>query len=295
MTTNFTIPFIKGHGCLNTFIVFDLINSPQYYTDNFINHAHRALLEQKCDDALILLPTKKTDNVSIPAAHMEVLEPDGSFASFCGNGARVVTAYFEQVYGPGNYSLHSRETVRATTAHDNGSYSISMGKTMFNANLSEFVVDSNNVFRSTNDVLWHTVFCELPEVLWYFTQTGEPHLVTFDEITDEQLSTLGLTLNSNIYRTLFPLGININAVTVNDHSSIQVRTFERGVNRITMACGTGSTSCAVLAHTLGLTKNSQIKARNNGGTMIITYDSPSNESIMYGPATLEFKYYELVF
>lgn len=88
---NIRIPFWRGEGCANTFIVFDLIESPELFTEHFIQKALLALLEEGCDDALILLPTQE------PATFiMKVLEPDGSFAQFCGNGSRVVAAYLSK-------------------------------------------------------------------------------------------------------------------------------------------------------------------------------------------------------
>lgn len=94
---NIRIPFWRGEGCANTFIVFDLIASPELFTEDFIQKAHRALLEEKCDDALILLPTQEPRTFV-----MKVLEPDGSFAQFCGNGSRVIAAYLTQRYNRTN-------------------------------------------------------------------------------------------------------------------------------------------------------------------------------------------------
>ena len=88
---NIRILFWRGEGCANTFIVFDLIESPELFTEHFIQKALQALLDEGCDDALILLPTQE------PATFiMKVLEPDGSFAQFCGNGSRVVAAYLSK-------------------------------------------------------------------------------------------------------------------------------------------------------------------------------------------------------
>lgn len=91
---NIHIPYLRGEGCLNTFILFDLINNPALYTEIFIARALQALHAEGADDALILMPTDR-NNVII----MHVLEPDGSFANFCGNGARVVAAYLIKQFG----------------------------------------------------------------------------------------------------------------------------------------------------------------------------------------------------
>jgi len=93
-TQSLRIPYLYGDGCQNTFIIFDLLAYPHYFTDTFIENAHKALLREERDDALILLPTTDSDTVI-----MKVLEPDGSFANFCGNGARVIAAYLYKQFG----------------------------------------------------------------------------------------------------------------------------------------------------------------------------------------------------
>lgn len=67
----------------------------------------------------------------------------------------------------------------------------------------------------------------------------EPHLVTFDPISEKELFDLGEYVNRS-QREHFPLGINLNQVRIRD-KGLEVVTFERGVNRITAACGTGAT------------------------------------------------------
>jgi len=126
------------------------------------------------------------------------------------------------------------------------------------------------------------------------TYTGEPHLIVFEQpenpFTDDFSSMFGLIfgddlsrsmedkdlqnhridsigifhkigLNLNLMKSrLFPRGININfARVVSKDGIIEYRTFERGVNRETLACGTGAIAVATAAHQLGMVKSNRIK------------------------------------
>ncbi len=94
MNTERSLPFWRGEGCLNTFIIFDLTAVPDIYNEQFLAQAHAQLIKEQVDDALILLPTYDPTMFV-----MKILEPDGSRASFCGNGARVIAAYLEKKLG----------------------------------------------------------------------------------------------------------------------------------------------------------------------------------------------------
>lgn len=286
------VPFMRGQGCFNTFIIVDIRRNPEWYTEAFIKAAHQLLLQVGDDDVLILssAPAGSLDY----AVHMDVLEPDGSFASFCGNGARVVAAYLESQSGPGSYSLHTAETGRTLTAHGNGLYSVAMGQTLFSPRGSRFIAQSDT-FASGNSAVYSTQFNELPEVIWYFSQTGEPHLITFDVVSSDQLTALGLLINSDRYRRLFPLGMSLNVVSQVHELALSVVTFERGVNRITQACGTGSTCSVAVAAERGLTAQAQyITVSTSGGEMVIAYNLGERTSVMTGPAVLNPETFELV-
>jgi diaminopimelate epimerase len=120
---------------------------------------------------------------------------------------------------------------------------------------------------------------------FYWTETLEPHLVTFDDIQERELNDLGLYLNHS-QRDYFPLGINLNKAEVVAKNRLHVTTFERGVNRITAACGTGATSCAMLAKTLQkIQGGADVFVNLKGGALLIQLHQ--DNAIMSGPAFIE--------
>lgn len=81
------------------------------------------------------------------------------------------------------------------------------------------------------------------------SQTAEPHLITLDDISLEEHVLFGKLLNNEEkFKKEFPIGINVNRVLLlkDKGNSIFLSTFERGIERITKACGTGSVSAVAL-------------------------------------------------
>jgi diaminopimelate epimerase len=120
---------------------------------------------------------------------------------------------------------------------------------------------------------------------FFWTETLEPHLVTFETIEEDELHDLGLYLNHH-QRHYFPLGINLNKAEITSEGNMTVTTFERGVNRITAACGTGATSCVMLAKALGyLESNADVVISLKGGQIMV--HTRQGKAIMSGPAKIE--------
>ena len=73
-----------------------------------------------------------------------------------------------------------------------------------------------------------------------FLNTGVPHAVCFDQVSDfEAFGKKFVT-----HPAFGPQGTNVNVCTVSN-GKLYVRTFERGVNKETGACGTGAVACAI--------------------------------------------------
>ena len=85
-----------------------------------------------------------------------------------------------------------------------------------------------------------------------FWDTGVPHAVIFvDELQDTNVEKIG---NAIRYHAHFkPTGTNTNFVRVIDRGKIRIRTYERGVEAETLACGTGAIASASASNYRGFT------------------------------------------
>jgi len=264
---------LRGEGCGNTFLIFDYLEDDLFDIENVTRKTHQILVKEDRDDALILKKEYEDDQKLVLT--MIVLEPDGSIAEFCGNGARVVSCYLHRKLGQKCFYLKTSRGMRRIWGQ-NGMYHVEMGKTQLRSSRSKFLNPNLETFH---------LGLGMRQFTFYWTETLEPHLVTFDNIEEKELRDLGLYLNHQ-QRNFFPQGINLNRVEIMSDNCLSVMTFERGVNRITAACGTGATSCVMLAQAMGrIEKNDKIKVLLKGGTILI--HSKNGRTVMSGPASVE--------
>jgi len=80
-----------------------------------------------------------------------------------------------------------------------------------------------------------------------YVNTGVPHYVLFvSDVDDVEVARLGAKYRQ--HSNFQPAGTNVNFVAVTSGSHLHLRTYERGVEEETLACGTGAVASAVLAH-----------------------------------------------
>ncbi len=146
---------------------------------------------------------------------------DGSDAAMCGNATRAVAHY----------------------AYNNGLAPAKM-KFLTEAGLIQSEVNENIVeTQMTKAVVIKEEF-EEEGLTWYLVDTGVPHLVTIvDDLEkyDHELSS----------KMRYKHNANVNYAKI-DNNSLKVRTYERGVEGETLACGTGMVACFLRANNLGL-------------------------------------------
>lgn len=142
---------------------------------------------------------------------------DGSEASMCGNGARAA-AYFAN-------------TINKTKNDINF---------LTKAGIIKAKVENDIVELCFGKIKYTKEPFEFENRLWQECDSGVPHLVTFcDDINDFDLNTCKKLRKK--------YNANINYAKIYD-DKIEVRTFERGVEDETLACGTGMAACFYLAN-----------------------------------------------
>ena len=119
--------------------------------------------------------------------------------------------------------------------------------------------------------------------------TGVPHYVTFVDDLDaiDIMSVAPRVRFSPLYA---PYGVNVNFVKVLGNKSIAVRTYERGVEAETLACGTGITASAIAASFKTDAFAFDVYAR--GGKLAVSFikgaDGSFSRILLSGPAVRTF-------
>ncbi|VAY87485.1 Diaminopimelate epimerase [hydrothermal vent metagenome] len=165
---------------------------------------------------------------------------DGSEAAMCGNGTRAVAHY----------------------AYTNKIAGVFM---KFLTNAGEISCCVENDIVETTMIPPKELIPPFGEdnLTWWKVDTGVPHLVTIVE----NLDVFDLSICSKMRHKY---NANINFVKINNYNTLMVRTYERGVEDETQACGTGMIASFLRAFNLGLISNSiQVYPRSNEELTII--------------------------
>jgi len=205
------------------------------------------------DGLLVLEPSR------IATVKMLVLNPDGSEAQMCGNGARCVAWYVrskvvEGRRSPAPASPDSRETIVGASAlgglgkvkGKQEPVTIETAGGLVTAQVREDRVqlrmpDPRNLRLDLRVQVDHR-----PWQLAY-VDTGVPHVVAIvDRLDQVDVERLGRRLR--FHRAFRPRGTNVDFVAEDPRapSRLRIRTYERGVEGETLACGTGVTAVAVV-------------------------------------------------
>ena len=217
------ISFTKMNGAGNDFILIDNRNqeltlSPEQISRLCDRHAGVGA------DGLMLLETNKKGNADWS---WKFYNSDGSDAEMCGNGARCFAAFTRRIAG-GNGDL-SFETLAG----------------IISASFEEGVVTVNLTPPGPMELNRALEFKE-QTLSVHSVNTGVPHAVVFVPDADQAMvRELGAGVR---YHTHFsPKGTNVNFVQILEPGYIRVRTYERGVEGETLACGTGVSAAALVA------------------------------------------------
>ncbi|MFN4189816.1 MAG: diaminopimelate epimerase, partial [Pseudothermotoga sp.] len=112
---------------------------------------------------------------------------------------------------------------------------------------------------------------------YHFATVGVPHAVIYrndvELMNDDLLKDFGRKIRYAL--DVFPKGTNVNFVKVSGEEKIIVRTYERGVEEETLACGTGSIASAVISFLLkGV--NQPVKVKVRGGILEVGFNAFGN-------------------
>jgi diaminopimelate epimerase len=189
---------------------------------------------------------------------MRYYNPDGSEAGICGNGARSA-AFLAHHLG---------------LAPRNITFEAPAGLYRAKIKVSSVVLSMSLIKAIQLNV---SVRSRVFNGIVHFVDIGVPHIVIVtDDIKDLDVVTIGRALRH--HQRFQPQGTNVNFITVRDKHSINIRTYERGVEDETLACGTGSVSSAVAATLKRLTR-SPVAIHTRGGDTLTVRLKIKNHSV----------------
>jgi diaminopimelate epimerase len=240
------IPFMKMSGSGNDFILIDHRNPilSEHQMKGFAQKVCRRRVSAGADGLILIEPSKKAD------FKWRFFNADGSEAEMCGNGGRCV-ARFANVKGITGSSLTFETLAGILSAQVNGK-KVKLELTQpHHLNLDE------------------TILVEGVEKRVSSINTGVPHAVCFlEDIENVDVLRVGRVIRNHSH--FAPNGTNANFVRVENISQFSIRTYERGVEDETLACGTGTVASALIAAFKGMVR-SPVSVKTRGGELLTVY------------------------
>lgn len=223
------IHFTKMSGAGNDFVVVDnrsgIISDPHRFS-KIVCHRRYGV---GADGVLLVEKSLNADFL------MQYYNADGSSAGMCGNGGRCIAkfAYDNGIVSKPDFTFEAFDYIYEATRCTPNQYELKM-KQPQETKLDLHITVNGKEFKG------------------HYLNTGTDHVVLFIDENGElgSLSTIdvykiGRTIR---YHDLFhPKGTNVNFVSITGPNQLEIRTYERGVEDETLACGTGSVASALLS------------------------------------------------
>ena len=242
------LPFSKLHGAGNDFIFIDIRSNNLNLDKNQITKLCHRRNGIGADGVVFFNTSDQYDFI------MHYYNADGSLGSLCGNAARCAVAF---AYSLGiekeSYNFKAIDGVHSgkILQHTNQNWTISI-------DMKD--IDEDKVIRHGDN---------------FFINTGSPHHIEFvTEVDNIDVISKGKAIR---YSTQYqPAGTNVNFASF-DKNNIKIRTYERGVENETLACGTGVTAVAVATAILKNKKQAAYKIKARGGDLMVSFTKEKSQ------------------
>jgi len=244
------VPFTKMSGAGNDFILVD--NRAGILKDLDIHAFARQVCARRvslgADELIVIEPPSAGGDFS-----MRTINPDGQEVKMCGNASRCVARYaaVKGIAGPHMTIDTLGGPVAAWVDGDEARV--------------QFRVTASPVLNGCLSISGEGVPVHTVEI------SGTPHAVLYlpgvAAAADEVIHHKGAAIR---FHPAFPQGINTNFIEVIDQHTLQQRTYERGVEGETLACGTGAAASTLISALLGLVE-SPVRVRVQGGELNVAF------------------------
>ncbi|MCF8068512.1 MAG: diaminopimelate epimerase [Desulfobacterales bacterium] len=235
------IPFYKMSGSGNDFIIIDNRNGivDEASLQDIIVGACRRKMSVGADGFILVEDSANAD------FKWRFFNADGSVAEMCGNGARCVAryAYFNDITGPEMTFETEAGIISAKVMNER----VKIQMTPPVDFRPDFKIELADTTLSAGSI-----------------NTGVPHVVTMTDMIDT-VDVVNIGREIRFHEDFKPAGTNVNFAGPENNNCISVRTYERGVEEETLACGTGCVAVAlVYADKFDLTSPINIMTRSGG-------------------------------
>ena len=267
--------FWKMNGAGNDFLILNDLEEqlPEAHLPQIARTLCHRQLSIGADGLMVVKPPRQGGDY-----RMLFYNSDGSLGEMCGNGARCICRYGYEMGLAGE-----RQTVETTAGIVTGQR---MDRRLYRIRLNDPTVVKLDYPVEAGGVTYPCAYVELGD-------PGIPHaVVPFPGLRQTEETTireLGRTLR---WHKAFPRGANVNFYEITGPDRLYERTFERGVEDLTYACGTGTGSVVTVLTLLGKVSGRNVRADMTGGQLIVDAEQAGGriaDLYLTGPTNLVAK------
>jgi diaminopimelate epimerase len=260
--------FTKMNGAGNDFVMLDNRSGKLALSTQQIAHLcdrHRGIGA----DGLLAVEAARSKQAHY---RMRYYNSDGGEAEMCGNGSRCFARFVQRITG------HEGPVAFETLA-----------------GLIRAEIDGNrvrvNLSPPHNARLHERIKLASGEIEVHSINTGVPHAVIFEQnLASVKVNAFGSEIRHHSH--FAPKGTNVNFAQQIDSGAIRIRTYERGVEAETLACGTGVTASALVSHLLFKMPSPVHVTVQGGDTLEVGFeeeDGRFHNVCLKGPADFVFE------
>lgn len=263
-----TIPFWKMSGAGNDFILIDNSQGavPSENLSHFTAQVCRRRMAVGADGLILIEPSDAVD------FRWQFLNADGSVPEMCGNGARCAARF----------------------AHLNGIAPVQMAFETLAGTIHAKVEDNRVRLAMTEPhdlIIEERLALASGEVTYGRINTGVPHVVAMvEDLEHTDVVAVGREIRHHAH--FAPAGTNVNFVAPMADGHWAIRTYERGVEDETLACGTGVVAAALILFA-GKGEASPVTLQTRSGSHLTVYFSKADDGykdvMLEGDARIIYK------
>jgi len=234
------IQFAKYHGAGNDFVIIDNRANTFTPTTELVKHLCNRHFGIGADGLMLI------ENNATLDFRMRYFNSDGNESTMCGNGGRCIVHYAKKL----NLTSDTPKFMGIDGEHE------------------ALFIEDDLINLKMKDVLSFTANDD-----FYFIDTGSPHYVCYvEDINEVNVNEEGAKIRSTY--NVEQGGTNVNFVQISDELLL-IRTFERGVEAETLACGTGAVASAIASHHFLEDEENTIKIKAIGGILSVSFNKTS--------------------
>ncbi len=230
-------------GAGNDFVMINNLDNPVPFNKQKDFTAKICSEKFKQIDGVIFLDKPQGAEAAI---RMSYYNRDGTYGAMCGNGARCIAQFAVDigVINTNEFSLEAVDKLYKAEVKSNNTVKIHFPPPdEYKLNIKVI----NAINKQSLNVHWIQVGSE--HIVLFINDEENKEILAVNNLDKAKINEWGEILR--FHKHFQPKGANVNFVEVISNSEIRIRTYERGVERETLACGTGIISSAIISSLLG--------------------------------------------